>query len=118
MSVLVDRTVMELVNLHGYTGSMDLGTVIVVPSDVLDLMEEVERLRAEPIMDEPAKLIWVEMQTTILEQRVQAERLREALTLILDMVDYTAGNCRLNEQVGAVLPKGVIEQARGALSHE
>ena len=37
------------------------------------------------------------------------------LHVVLDCADYTAGNCRVNEMVGAVLPKEVIEQARAAL---
>lgn len=35
-----------------------------------------------------------------------------ALKVILDQVDYTVGNCRVNEMVGAVLPKAVIASAR------
>lgn len=41
--------------------------------------------------------------------------LREALLLLLDQVDYTEGNCRLNEMIGAVLPASVILQCRKAL---
>jgi hypothetical protein len=40
---------------------------------------------------------------------------REALQVILDCVDYTVGNCRPNEMVGAVLSQEVIELARAAL---
>ena len=40
---------------------------------------------------------------------------RTALTIVLDQVDYTAGNCRPNEMVGAVLPKEVIALARQAI---
>jgi hypothetical protein len=36
----------------------------------------------------------------------------EALLLLLDQVDYTAGNCRMTEMVGAVLPKQVIALCR------
>ena len=43
------------------------------------------------------------------------EGLRQWLLVVLDCADYTAGNCRVNEMVGAVLPKEVIEQAREAL---
>jgi hypothetical protein len=42
--------------------------------------------------------------------------LREALLTILDCVDYTAGNCRVNELVGAVLPEEIIALARQALA--
>lgn len=38
-----------------------------------------------------------------------------AVKLLLDHIDYTAGNCKPNEQVGAVLPKSIIELARKAV---
>ena len=41
--------------------------------------------------------------------------IRTALLTVLDQVDYLAGNCRMNEMVGAVLPKEVIILAREAL---
>lgn len=40
---------------------------------------------------------------------------REALLLVLDQVDYIAGNCRANEPVGAALPSAVIARAHDAL---
>lgn len=43
---------------------------------------------------------------------------RTALMLVLDNVDYTAGNCRMNEMVGACLPKEVIALAREAIKSE
>lgn len=42
----------------------------------------------------------------------------EALQVVLDQVDYTAGNCGPTEMVAACLPKEVIRLAREALSHE
>ena len=39
-----------------------------------------------------------------------------SLKVVLDNVDYMAGNCRLNEMVGAALPKEVIALAREALA--
>ncbi len=33
---------------------------------------------------------------------------KTALLTLLDQVDYTSGACRVNEMVGAVLPKEVI----------
>ena len=39
-----------------------------------------------------------------------------ALRAILDAIDYTSGNCRQNEMVGAVLDRQLIENARTALS--
>lgn len=41
---------------------------------------------------------------------------RTALATILDSVDYTAGNCRPNEMVGAVLPKEMIVMARQSIA--
>jgi hypothetical protein len=41
---------------------------------------------------------------------------RDALATLLDQVDYTAGNCRPNEMVGAVLPKEIVTLARGAIA--
>lgn len=43
------------------------------------------------------------------------EKLRAVLQVVLDQVDYTAGACAVNEMVGAVLPKSVIENARKVL---
>jgi hypothetical protein len=39
---------------------------------------------------------------------------RTALLTLLDQVDYTAGNCRPNEMVGAVLPVEIIRMCRQA----
>lgn len=41
-----------------------------------------------------------------------------ALLTILNHVDYTTGACRVNEMVGAVLPKEIILLARQAISNE
>ncbi len=43
---------------------------------------------------------------------------RTALLTVLDQVDYTNGACRMNEMVGAVLPKEVIALARKAIADE
>lgn len=43
------------------------------------------------------------------------EALVSSLQVVLDSADYMAGNCRMNEMVGAVLPKEVIALAREAL---
>ena len=50
------------------------------------------------------------------KQLTQYEELEAALRVILDAVDYMSGNCRLNEMVGAVLPKELIAKGRDALS--
>ena len=39
----------------------------------------------------------------------------EALQLLLDQVDYTAGACSVTEMVGAVLPLEVIQRCKAAL---
>jgi hypothetical protein len=49
-----------------------------------------------------------------LERRV--EQLTAALGVVLDHVDYTAGNCNQTEMVGAILPRGAIKLAREVLS--
>lgn len=46
----------------------------------------------------------------------QIADLRAALAALLDAMDYTSGNCRPNEQVGAVVPKILILNARLILS--
>lgn len=43
---------------------------------------------------------------------------KTALETMLDMVDYTAGACRVNEMVGAVLPLTVINLAKEAIKNE
>jgi hypothetical protein len=45
-----------------------------------------------------------------------AEVLAEALKCYLDATDYTAGNCRVNEPIGAVLEGVIIRKAREALA--
>ena len=47
----------------------------------------------------------------------KADELRTVLLLVLDCVDYTRGNCRMNEMVAAVLPKEIIERARKAVAN-
>lgn len=45
-----------------------------------------------------------------------APELLQALLTVLDQVDYVAGNCRVNEMVGAVLPEEVITLSRAVIS--
>lgn len=45
----------------------------------------------------------------------EVNQLRAALLAILDAIDYTEGACRLNEQVGAVLPEVLLKNAHKAL---
>jgi hypothetical protein len=48
------------------------------------------------------------------DQSKRIEALRTALLLLLDNIDYEAGNCRVNEMIGAVLPKEILRKAREA----
>ena len=41
-----------------------------------------------------------------------ADGLLAALRTVLDQVDYTTGNCRMNDMVAAVLPREIIRIAR------
>lgn len=43
---------------------------------------------------------------------------REALLLLLDQVDFTAGACSVTDMVGACIPAGVIEKCREAIAAE
>lgn len=49
-------------------------------------------------------------------QSEKIDKLRSALRLILDQTDYEVGNCRVNEMVGAVLPKEVLRIAKEAIN--
>lgn len=42
----------------------------------------------------------------------RSTRIEETLRTILDAVDYLAGNCKVNDPVGGVLPRILIERAR------
>lgn len=42
----------------------------------------------------------------------QLENLRSTTKVLLDCIDYTNGNCKLNDMVGAVLPSTVIREVR------
>jgi hypothetical protein len=42
---------------------------------------------------------------------------RTALLTLLDSMDYTVGNCRPNEMVGAVVPAEMIRMCRQAAQH-
>jgi len=52
---------------------------------------------------------------TMEDQSERIEVLRRALLLLLDNIDYEAGNCRVNEMIGAVLPKEILRKAREAV---
>lgn len=43
-------------------------------------------------------------------------KLREALELVMDQVDFVAGNCGILEPISAVLPVVIIKMARIALN--
>lgn len=50
-----------------------------------------------------------------MELEAEVERLRTAILLLLDHVDYTGGSCAVNEMVGATLPVLIIDKAKTAL---
>ncbi len=56
-----------------------------------------------------------DLQAILTRQEEALDELRASLGVILDAVDYTAGNCRVTEMVSAVLPKELIEKGREAL---
>lgn len=49
-------------------------------------------------------------------ERKEYEDVATALRLVLADCDYTQGNCRVNEMVGAVLSKSVLDIAHKALA--
>jgi len=51
-----------------------------------------------------------------LELEKDRDDLLTALQLILDSCDWSNGACRLNEQVGAVLPNIILDRARSAVN--
>lgn len=48
--------------------------------------------------------------------QAKIDEMLAALQVLLDAIDYTSGNCRVNEMVGAVLPKELIEKAKAAIA--
>lgn len=50
-----------------------------------------------------------------MDPQEKAQKLREALLLVLDQVDYTMGACRLTDMVGACLDHKIIAKARAIL---
>ena len=48
-------------------------------------------------------------------EKEKIEKLRVALNLMLDHVDYRYGACRINEMVGAVLPVSILAFAENTL---
>ena len=61
------------------------------------------------------KSAWDETGKRIAKLEAENQRLRDALGVLLDQVDYTSGACRINEPIAGVLPAGVIRLARLAL---
>jgi len=50
------------------------------------------------------------------QARADIENIRASLLSILDDVDYTVGNCRPNDMVGAALDRVIIANARKVLN--
>jgi hypothetical protein len=42
--------------------------------------------------------------------------LTRVIRLLLDNIDYQAGNCRVNEMIGAVLPPDILHLAKEAVN--
>ena len=40
---------------------------------------------------------------------------KEALRLLLDHIDWEAGNCRINEMIGAILPHKILILAKDTI---
>jgi len=53
-----------------------------------------------------------------MDDQTYLEGLERALRLLLDNIDYDAGNCRVNEMIGAVLPMEVLRTAKRALRRD
>jgi hypothetical protein len=79
--------------------------------------ERIHAAQIERVNEEMNNYAEVLAKTKERAERLQKEneQLRSALLVILDQVDYTAGNCGLTEMVGAVLDRSVIAKARGVL---
>lgn len=77
-----------------------------------------ERCDTHPSERHPPGELKIDVDLSALEQ--ERERVRKplvnAIRLLLDQVDWVAGNCRVNEMVGAVLDKVVIDKSRAALA--
>lgn len=87
---------------------------------IVALQAEIARLRKEvPTAD---AIIWRkaanDARATLAQQAEQIKALKQWLGVVLDCVDYTRGNCSLNEMIAAVLPREIIEQSRTALEKE
>jgi hypothetical protein len=67
---------------------------------------------------EAAALIQAHYAPNLAALTAKVERMREALLVILDAVDYKVGNCSLSDPVGAALPEELITIARAALADE
>lgn len=68
--------------------------------------------------NEQANISGADLAMLVDENRIleeQRDKLRTALLLLLDQVDYTRGACHMTEMVGACLATVVIDQARAAL---
>lgn len=83
--------------------------------DATDLINRLNMLERYPANE---RALYAEKQAELAERNALVEKLRIALQIILDSVDYSVGACRLNEMVGAVLPREVIDIAREAIKAE
>jgi hypothetical protein len=80
-----------------------------IMAQVVRVVEEYGEFPLYP--DEYSELVILE------EEQLKAYQKAVAmLRTVLDQVDYTSGACRVNEMVGAVLPKEVIALSKAALT--
>jgi hypothetical protein len=77
--------------------------------DVDTLFTEVARLKTKAAEDFP---VVTNAYAEIARLNSEVERLKAALNLLLDSVDYTVGNCNQTQMVGAVLSRTIIHSAR------
>ena len=92
------------------------------------LLDEIERLwsRLTDAANADGETTWCEDKINdddieyVLKSSAEAAEarvyeLRNILNLLLDQIDYTSGACRMNEMVGAVLGKNLLEAAHRIL---
>lgn len=90
---------------------------MMTPSDRAALREAASKANVEGWCGYDAANAFCELAhpAAVLALLDECERMREALAILLDHVDYTNGACGAAELVGGALPVNVIKIARAAL---
>src|SRR5258706_7321213 len=85
--------------------------------DELVQAESLDEIPREGLVDmlEESKELREAQATTIATQAKRIAELRNILNVILDQIDYTSCACRVNESIGAILPKHLIVNAHAIL---